>query len=443
MTRADRITVAASLGLAALLRLVWLGAAPLGPDEAAHAWRALRLAGAGDPAVAGITSPFTAAAQAVVFAFLGAGDALARVPAAACGIALAGVPVLAWPVLGRARSLALCALLAFEPALVGWSRRATGESAAALAAALLAVALLRWEAGSRRRAGEGRTWAVVTAAAVGFLLTTGPAAWALLPPLALVAARLRPWSAAAVQPGRLLAASALAALACSTAGLLAIPWASAVSVSLTTALAGAPAGPAALLSVAAAPSAALVLAAAGLAAVPRPRALPHAAAIAWGVLVAVASSSGLALTLACVACAADGLGVLAEARGGSRGRGALAALPVLGLVLFARLTRVPAPGPEDRALRLLAADVRETAVERGHAANEMPLVIVGDPPDAEVAWALRDVRPLAWAAVRPPSRGTAPLLVAPADAAGVPDDYARRVYGAGSRAVALWVPRGR
>ena len=262
-----------------------------------------------------------------------------------------------------------------------------------------------------------------------------------MPPLALVVARLRPWSAAAVRPGPLVAAAALAALACSTAGLLAIPWASAVSASLTTALGAA--APRAVASFAAAPWAALVLAAAGLAVVPRPRALAHAGAIAWGALVAVSSPSVLALTLACVACAADGLGVVAEARGRRRSRRALVALPVLALVLLARPTRAPAPPPVDRALRALAADVSETAVERGHPANEMPLVIVEDPPDAEVAWALRDVRSLEWAAVRPPSRGAAPLLVAPADAAGMPADYARRVYGVGPRAVALWVPRGR
>ena len=270
-------------------------------------------------------------------------------------------------------------------------------------------------------------------------MTTGPAAWGLLPPLALIAWRLRPWTTAVVQPGRLLAAAAVAALACSTAGLLAIPWASAVSASLTAALAGA-AGPSALGSFVAVPSATIVLAAVGLAGTPRR--LAHAGAIAWGALVAAASSHGLlALTLACAACAADGVGALAATRG--RGRARLALAAVLAIVVLAWRTPAPARLPEDRALRALAVDVREAAVERGHAANEMPLVIVQDPPDAEVAWALRDVRSLEWAAVRPPARGVAPLLVAPADATGVPEGYERRVYGAGPHAVSLWVPRAR
>jgi hypothetical protein len=439
MTRADRWIVAAVLALASALRLYALGATPLDAEEAAHAWRALRLATAGDASLAGLTSPFTAAAQAVVFAFLGADEARARMPSVACGLALVLAPVLAWPALGRARVVALCALLACEPWLVGWSRRATGESAAALAAGLVVLGLLRWQAAARTRADEGRLLALATAAAAGFLVTTGPAAWSLLPPLALAARRLRPWAAAEVRPGPWLAAAAVAAIACSTAGLLAIPWASAVSASLTLASTG-ESGRSALASFVAVPSATIVLAAVGLAA--SPRRLAHAGTVAWGALVAAASSHGLpALALACVACACDGVGSLALARGRSRARFALVA--VFAIVVLAWRMPAPVRPPEERALLALAADVRETAVERGHAANEMPLVIVQDPPDAEVAWALRDVRSLAWAAVRPAARGVAPLLVAPADATGAPEGYTRRVYGAGPRAVSLWVPRAR
>ena len=439
MTRTDRWVVAALLALAAALRLHALGATPLDADEAAHAWRALRLATAGDASLAGLTSPFTAAAQAVVFAFLGADEARARLPSVVCGLALVLAPVLAWPALGRVRVLSLCALLACDPWLVGWSRRATGESAAALSAALVVLGLLRWQAAARTRADVGRLLALAAAAAAGFLVTTGPAAWGLLPPLALIAWRLRPWTTAAIQPGRLLATATASALGCATVGLLAIPWASAVSASLTVALAGA-AGPSALASFVAVPSATIVLAAVGLAGTPRR--LAHAGAIAWGVLAAAASSHGLlALTLACAACAADGVGALVATRARGRARPALAA--VLAIVVLAWRTPASARLPEDRALRALAADVRETAVERGHAANEMPLVIVQDPPDAEVAWALRDVRSLEWAAVRPAARGAAPLLVAPADATGAPEAYERRVYGAGPHAVSLWVPRAR
>jgi hypothetical protein len=375
MTRADRWTVAAVLALAALLRLEALGRAPLDAGEAAHAWRALRLARAGDASVAGLTSPFAAGTQAVVFAFVGAGDALARVPAAACGLALVLVPLVAWAPLGRERALLLCVLLAFDARLVEWSRRATGEAAAAL------------------------------------------------PPLAVAACALRPWDAAQVRPGRLLAAAAAAALAGSTAGFVAIPWASAISASLTEAIAGAPA-PAGVAPLT------LVLAAAGLAGVPGRRALVYLAAIAWGALVA----SGSPLTLACVACAGDGLGTLLGTR--PRLRHALAG--ALAVVLIA--LRAPAPGPVDPALRDLANDAVAIAVERGHAAGEMPVVIVGHPPDARIAWALRDLRSVEWAPVRPTRRPVAPLLVAHEGATGTPGAYTRRTYGTGPGAVALWVP---
>ncbi|MET0552969.1 MAG: hypothetical protein ABW221_08025 [Vicinamibacteria bacterium] len=436
MTRDDRWLVGGALVLAAALRLFALGAAPLDAGEAAHAWRALRLATAGDASAAGLTSACAAAAQALVFSFLGAGDALARLPSAAFGIALVLVPALVWPALGRARGLGLCLLLACEPGLVAWSRRATGEAAAALGAALVAVCLLRWTAAATRRAEDARAAAIAASAAAGFLLTTGPAAWSLLPPLGFAAWRLRPWEAAEVRPGRLLAAAAVAALGCSTAAFFAIPWASAVSASLTAALAGG----GALASFAALPSAAVLLAAVGLAG--SPRRLAHAGTIAWGAAVTAASPHGLvALTLACTACAADGVGALAAARGRARVRLALVAL-LAAAVLAGRMS-TPAPPPEDRALRALAADVRETAVERGHAANEMPVVVVQDPPDAEVAWALRDVRSLDWASAPPAPRPVAPLLVAPADATGTPGAYERRVYGPGPRAVSLWVPRAR
>jgi hypothetical protein len=423
MTRADRWTVAAVLALAALLRLEALGRAPLDAGEAAHAWRALRLARAGDASVAGLTSPFAAGTQAVVFAFVGAGDALARVPAAACGLALVLVPLVAWAPLGRERALLLCVLLAFDARLVEWSRRATGEAAAALAAALVAACLLRWAAGARLRADEGRARAAATAVAAGLLLTTGPSAWGALPPLAVAACALRPWDAAQVRPGRLLAAAAAAALAGSTAGFVAIPWASAISASLTEAIAGAPA-PAGVAPLT------LVLAAAGLAGVPGRRALVYLAAIAWGALVA----SGSPLTLACVACAGDGLGTLLGTR--PRLRHALAG--ALAVVLIA--LRAPAPGPVDPALRDLANDAVAIAVERGHAAGEMPVVIVGHPPDARIAWALRDLRSVEWAPVRPTRRPVAPLLVAHEGATGTPGAYTRRTYGTGPGAVALWVP---
>jgi hypothetical protein len=71
----------------------------------------------------------------------------------------------------------------------------------------------------------------------------------------------------------------------------------------------------------------------------------------------------------------------------------------------------------------------------------MPVVLVADPPDAEVAWALRDLRRLEWAAVRPTGMpGSLPLLVAPAGAAGVPEGHLRHTYGSGPRAVTLWIP---
>ena len=98
------------------------------------------------------------------------------------------------------------------------------------------------------------------------------------------------------------------------------------------------------------------------------------------------------------------------------------------------------PRPEEVALRQLAADAGTIAVERGQAAGEMPVVIVGDPPDARIAWALRDLRSVEWAAVRPTGRAVAPLLVAREGTTGTPAAYVRHTYGTGPDAVALWVP---
>jgi hypothetical protein len=394
VTRADRTLLAGVLALAALLRLPALGAEPLGAGEAAHAFRALRLASAGDASVEGLTSPFAAGAQALVFAFLGAGDARARVPAAACGLALVLVPALAWPLLGRRRTLAVCVLLACDPLQVRASRLATGEAATALGGALVAVCLLRWREAARRSAAEGRRMALATAAAAGFLVATGPAAWALLPPLALAACLLRPWSLADVPWGRLLGLAAAVALVCASAGLLAVPWASAVSASLTAALAGDGVPPAL-----AAPSLGVLIAVTSLCGGARPRMLAVAAAIAFAALVAAP----------------------------------VVAVPVPGR---------PAPSLRDRDLRALASDAREIAIERGHAAGEMPVLLVADRLDPEIAWALRDLRRLEWAAVRPTGGmpGSLPLLVAPAGTAGAPEGHLRRTYGAGPLAVTLWIP---
>jgi hypothetical protein len=413
--RLDAWAVAFLVALAAL-RLGTAGAVPLDAEEAAHAWRALRLAAAGDASVDGLTSPFTAAAQAVVFSLLGAGDARARGPAAACGLALVLAPLLCWSALGRARALALCLLAALVPAI--------GEAASALGAALVAACLLGWTAAARRRAEDARAWAYASAAAAGFLLTTGPAAWALLPPLAALAWWVRPWQAAPVRPGPLVAAALATGLLVASAGLLAIPWASAVSASLTAARPSL------------GPATAAALGALALAAALRHRPLAHAAAIGWG---ALAGPDGPALALACAACAADGLGALLEPRAPSRR--ALAGLAVVALLLLALRPRPSGTLSEDRVLRTLAADAAAIAVERGHAWGEMPLVIVGEPVDPAIAWSLRDLRAVEWAAVAPAGRPAAPLLVARASATGTPDGYARRTYGAGPEAVVLWVPR--
>jgi predicted membrane-bound mannosyltransferase len=115
---------------------------PLSPAEAADAFGALRLAQGGSVAATS-ASPLIFALNGWTFDLLGVGDMAARFWPALAGALL---PLFVFPLrgrLGRAGALAAAALLALSPHLVFFSRYLSGDTAVALAALVVLVALVR------------------------------------------------------------------------------------------------------------------------------------------------------------------------------------------------------------------------------------------------------------------------------------------------------------
>ncbi len=127
--------------------------------------------------------------QWILFWLAGSGDAIARFAPACAG---AGVVLLPWILrrsLGRAESLSLAALLAFDPLLIGYSRLADGAAITAAAAwtmILCGIALARVPDWSR-----GSACTAAAAIAAGIFIVSGRLAWELLPPMALFLIFLR------------------------------------------------------------------------------------------------------------------------------------------------------------------------------------------------------------------------------------------------------------
>jgi len=152
----------AALTLALLLRLLNLGAAPLGEDEAGWALQALQVARPEQTAAVQVgPNPAYITLTGLSFALFGATDFLARAwPALSGALLVAGVYLLRGD-LGRLPSLALALGLAIDPALVTVSRQA-GGSMPAVTFTVLALGLWR----------QGRPW--LAGIAGGFALLGGP-----------------------------------------------------------------------------------------------------------------------------------------------------------------------------------------------------------------------------------------------------------------------------
>ena len=166
------------LGLLALmLRLYALGRRPMQPEEARRAlaaWQLLR----GQPAEG--CSPLVLTANFVLFALLGANDAIARLLPALLGTSLALLPcglgqsegLRRW--LGREGALFTAALLALSPLALFNARYLSGATAVAASALLLLIGLAHWI--EDRRPGAIH---LATGGLAGLLLA-GPGAYTML-----------------------------------------------------------------------------------------------------------------------------------------------------------------------------------------------------------------------------------------------------------------------
>ncbi|MEZ4767100.1 MAG: glycosyltransferase family 39 protein [Caldilineales bacterium] len=163
---------------AAAVRLAGLGARVFDPAEAQQAVSALGAASLPAPGI----SPLLLSLQRVGFVLLDSNELMARVWPALAGVALVLLAYELRAELGRVGALGAGVLLAVSPLLVYWSRSATGESFALLAAMLLIVAL------SRARRGE--RWVVWGAVGLALLVLSSPAGYGvliLIAPMAVLA----------------------------------------------------------------------------------------------------------------------------------------------------------------------------------------------------------------------------------------------------------------
>ena len=449
--RDERGLYAIAFLLAAALRFS-SPAAPLSPDETAHAWRAAQAAATGTVDAAGVTNPALASAQALLFVLVEPGVALARLPAALCGALLVLVPLLVRDALGAPRAVALAFLLACCPALVLASRQAAGPGAALLFAALSAAALVRWHQAARRDAADARRFATAGCAAAGVLVACGPEAWSMLPLVGLLALALRPWRACPA-PAHGVWAFAGAAFLSATAAAWAIRWAAGISASLTVWLAGLarPADASPIAALCLDQPFTLLLALASL--IPAlharpPRALPYAAALAWGLLLASrGAGSTLAVTAVLLPCAASGAVWLCRGSAPARGRvllgGLAAAAAVVQLGLAARPALQRAPVPQAPGLQTLGDDLERVAVTKGRDAGELAVLVAGEPPDAELGWALRRQRAVRYVSAWDREAEAPPvLIVRDGDrSAGPPAGYVGTRYASSRGMVELWVHR--
>lgn len=217
---------------AALVRCVGLGAEPLSPMESAHAWSAWLAANA--VTVANAPTPDSAlyyGLQSLLFWLFGGGDAMARLLPAVASLATVMLPWFWRDWLGRHAALLLAALLALDPWLTAFGRRADPLALTIFLAFLTMTALWRWNFSPQLA--TARRWERVGAVALAFLIASGPWAWAWLPVL-LLFTLLYLWQARNYTVERTTSIWFGAALALALTGLTLRPEAiTALSASLT------------------------------------------------------------------------------------------------------------------------------------------------------------------------------------------------------------------
>ncbi|MBP7777959.1 MAG: hypothetical protein KA371_12570 [Acidobacteria bacterium] len=221
----------------AWLRASDLGRAPLAIGEAAGAWAAWHALA--DVAVA-VPSPSPSSAallglQAGLFALLGSGDAVARLAAAAAGIAALVVPWVLRAHLGHVRAVALAVLLALDPIAVASARTADGTALAATAIWVMVAGLLALRETGLGLPIAGWPIALAVAGAVGIL--SGPLVWDAVPLVALVAYRIAAVVTGRGQRARLVAAGFAVAVVMATTGFVQTVGPPLLSISVTESLA--------------------------------------------------------------------------------------------------------------------------------------------------------------------------------------------------------------
>jgi hypothetical protein len=113
--------------LAAVLRLLAIGEAPINDYEAHEALAALRHVNLDVPGSAGVAdNPLMAVANQLVFFFFHANNVTARLTTAIVGVLLVLAPLLWRPFIGRSSALAMAALLATSPVAMAASRTMSG-----------------------------------------------------------------------------------------------------------------------------------------------------------------------------------------------------------------------------------------------------------------------------------------------------------------------------
>lgn len=169
---------------AAVVRFVGLGVEPLSPTESAHAWSAWLAAN--QVTVANAPVPDSAlfyGLHALLFWLFGSSDGLARLLPALASLAMVALPWFWRDWLGRPAALVLATLLALDPWLTAWGRRADSQALTIFLALLTLTALWRWNLVGQ--AAGAQWWERIGAVALAFLIASGPWGWAWLPVLIL------------------------------------------------------------------------------------------------------------------------------------------------------------------------------------------------------------------------------------------------------------------
>jgi hypothetical protein len=203
-TNAPQVTVTIEFAAYALLillilavRLVSLGDAPIGHDEARQAlavWRAVSQEAPGVRIIA--DSPLMFDLQSISFSILGASEFSARLMGALVGILFTLSPLLFRRVLGSVRTFALCLLLTFSPVLMIVARESDGVLLSASFAVLLLWGAYRYWQTTRAAYAQ-----VGIVAAAGLIFLSEPAGFVLALTMAIAGMVALGWSAGDVEMG--------------------------------------------------------------------------------------------------------------------------------------------------------------------------------------------------------------------------------------------------